>query len=287
MKNKILVIGGTGTVGSEVVNELKRKEAEFVVLTRSEEKKDALAEKGISAVVGTLGEWSEMDEILKGFDSIFLATSPAEDMLSLHTGLIDLASKHNIKKIVRLSAEPTHYSEGLYMYEQHDKADNYLKKSNIDYVILKPHYFLQNMMMHVESIKSQNMFAQYSGGAKIPFIDVRDIAKVAGISLFNDDYNGQELTLTGPEVVGYSDISKVLSNLLNKDINYVDLSYEVQKEGFKAYGLPDWQLNTVMSVFKKWEDKKVNNPKNDLVELLNIKPISIEEHFSDFLEIYK
>ena len=287
MKSKILVIGGTGTVGSEVVNKFKKDGVVFTVLTRSEEKKKSLEVRGISAVVGTLGEKSQIDAVLKDFSAIFLATSPAENMLDLHKELIDLAVKNEIKKIVRLSAEPTHYHKGLYMYEQHNEADNYLKESGIDYVILKPHYFIQNMMMHIPTIKTQNMFAQYSGGAKIPFIDVRDIAKVASISFNNDDYNGEELTLTGPKAIGYSDIAKILATLLNKDINYMDLSFEVQEEGFRSYGLPDWQLNTVMSVFKKWEEKGVNQPKNDLEEVLGIEPISAEKYFTDFLEIYK
>jgi len=287
MDNKILVIGGTGTVGSAVVAELKSNNADYVVLTRKKEKAEELNAKGIPTVVGTLGEWSTVESAVKGVNTIFLSTSPAADMLDLHKGLIDLAVKNNIKKIVRLSAEPANYSEGLYMYQQHEEADKYLQQSGLDYVILRPHYFMQNMMMHIDSAKSQNMFAQYSGDAKIPMIDVRDIAKAAFQGLAKEDFNNQTFVLTGPTSISYTDIAKHLSIILGRDIQYMDLSYEDQEAGFKAYGMEDWQLSTVMKLFKIWADKGAVEPTNDFETLTNSKPKDIQEFISDFKFLFQ
>ena len=287
MKNKTLVIGGTGTVGSAVVAELESNNANYVVLTRKKEKADELNAKGIPTVVGTLGEWSTIESTLKGVNTIFLATSPAADMLDLHKGLIDLAVKNNIKKIVRLSAEPANYSEGLYMYEQHDEADKYLKQSGVEYVILRPHYFMQNVFMHIKSAKSQNMFAQYSGNAKIPMIDVRDIAKAAFQVLTKDEFNNQTCVLTGPSSIGYADIANELTNILGRNIQYMDLSYAEQKAGFKAFGMQDWQLNTVMKLFKKWADKGISEPTNDFETITNSKATSIEKFVADHSQFFK
>lgn len=286
MKNKILVIGGTGTVGSAVVAELKSNNADYVVLTRKKEKAEELNAKGIPTVVGTLGEWSTLESAIKEVNTIFLATSPAANMLDLHKGLIDMAVKNNINKIVRLSAEPANYSEGLYMYKQHEEADKYLKQSGIKFAILRPHYFMQNIMMHIESAKSQNMFAQYSGDAKIPMIDVRDIAKVAFLALTKDDYNNQTCVLTGPRSISYADIAKEISSVLGRDIQYVDISYEDQEAGFKAYGMEDWQLSTVMRLFKIWADKGAIEPTNDFELITNSKPRDIIEFATDFKSLF-
>jgi len=287
MNNKILVIGGTGTVGSAVVAELKSNNADYVVLTRKKEKAEELNAKGIPTVVGTLGEWSTVESAIKGVNTIFLSTSPAADMLDLHKGLIDLAVKNNIKKIVRLSAEPADYSEGLYMYRQHEEADKYLTLSGLEYVILRPHYFMQNMMMHIESAKSQNMFAQYSGNAKIPMIDVRDIAKAAFQGLTKDDFNNQTFVLTGPTSISYTDIANHLSNILGRDIQYMDISYEDQEAGFKAYGMEDWQLSTVMKLFKIWADKGMSEPTNDFETITNSKATSLEKFIVDYSQFFK
>jgi uncharacterized protein YbjT (DUF2867 family) len=287
MENKILVIGGTGTVGRAVVSKLKSNHSDFVVLTRNEDKAEELTANGVSAVVGTLGEWPTIDSIIKEVNTIFLATSPAEDMLNLHKGLIDLAVKSNIKKIVRLSAEPANYSEGLYMYEQHAKADNYLKQSGLIYVILRPHYFMQNIFMHIESVQAQNMFAQYSGNAKIPMIDVRDIAEVASLVLTRDDFNNQTCVLTGPKAISYTDIAEEISKELGKDIRYKDLSYEKQEAGFRAFGMRDWQLSTIMGLFRIWAEKGINYPTNDFEKITNSKATSIERFIADHSQFLK
>lgn len=287
MNNKILVIGGTGTVGSAVVAELKSNNADYVVLTRKKEKAKELNTNGIPTIVGNLGEWPTIEAAIKDVNTIFLATSPSEDMLDLHKGLIDLAVKNKIKKIVRLSAEPANYSEGLYMYKQHSEADEYLKQSGLTYAILRPHYFMQNIMMHIEAAKAQNMFGQYSGDAKIPMIDVRDIAKVAYLALTKNDYNNQTCVLTGPESISYADIAKEFSNVLGREIQYIDVPYEDQKAEFKAYGMEDWQLSTVMKLFKIWADRGISEPTNDFEKITNLKATSLKKFIADYSQLFR
>ena len=48
---KILVIGGTGHVGSEVVKELKKRDADVRILVR---KPDVKSQPGVETVVGDL-----------------------------------------------------------------------------------------------------------------------------------------------------------------------------------------------------------------------------------------
>lgn len=287
MKNKILVIGGTGTVGNTVVTELKNNNADYVVLTRSKEKATELKANDIPAITGTLGEWSTVESAFEGVNTVFLATSPAENMLDLHKGAIDLSVRKGINKIVRLSAESTNNTDDLHMYKQHDEADTYLKQSGLEYVILRPHYFMQNMFMHIDSVKAQNIFAQYSGGAKFPMIDVRDIAKAAFQALTKDEFNNQIFVLSGPKAIGYDDVANNLTHVLGRNIQYVDLSFEEQEAGFKAYGLPDWQLNSVMKVFKIWADEGILEPTNDFETITNSKAISIEEFVDDYSQYFK
>ena len=286
MNNKILVIGGTGMVGSAVVAELKQINANYVVLTRNKDKVEELTAQGIPSVVGDLGDLSTIESAIKEVNTIFLATSPAAYMLDLHKGLIDMAVENKVEKIVRLSAEPANYSEGLYMYQQHSEADEYLKQSGLTYAILRPHYFMQNIMMHIESVKAQNMFAQYSGDAKIPMIDVRDIAKVAALALTMEEFNNQTCVLTGPESISYADIAKELSNILDRGIQYVDISYEDQEAGFKSFRMQDWQLSTVMNLFKIWADKGINEATNDFDAITNSKATSIKRFLEDHIQYF-
>jgi len=287
-KMKILVIGGTGTIGKELVSLLKKNDADYSVLVRKKEKAEELRSSGIPTVVGSLGEWSTIEHAFEGVDTIFLLTSPAPEMLDLHKRVIDMAVKTGVRKIVRSSAEPASYSDGMPLYEQHAAADKYLEQSGLKYVILRPHYFMQNIqIMHTEFIKSKSMFAQYLGDTRIPMIDVRDIAKAAFFALTKDDFNNQTYVLTGPRSISFTDVAKALSNVLDRDIKYVSLSYDEQKAGLKSMGVPEWTSNTVMKLFKIWEEKGENEVSNDFEKITNTKAIDIEEYAKDYVEIFK
>ncbi|HWR58836.1 MAG TPA: NAD(P)H-binding protein, partial [Thermodesulfovibrionales bacterium] len=68
---KILVIGGTGTVGSQVVQELLARKAVVRVLTRSEEKAKTLP-SGVESVVGDLLNPDTVRSVFKGVDGVFM-----------------------------------------------------------------------------------------------------------------------------------------------------------------------------------------------------------------------
>ena len=71
-------------------------------------------------------------------------------------------------------------------------------------------------------------------------IDVHDIAKVAYLALTKDDYNNQSCILTGEKAISYADIAKELSQVIGRDIQYTDISYEEQETRFKSLGMEDW-----------------------------------------------
>ncbi|MES0828370.1 NmrA family NAD(P)-binding protein [Ruegeria sp. SCP11] len=255
MSNNILVIGGTGNIGTPLVGLLKDSAENYKVLARSDESAASLAAQNVPTIRGALGEWSGIETALGGIDTVSLLSSPSPDMPNLHKGLIDRAVSAGVRKIVRLSAEPANDAEGLPMYEDHADADAYLQASGLEYVILRPHYFMQNIVeMHAGYMKNNGMFAQYLGNARIPMVDTRDVARAAFIALTSNEFNGEIYEITGPRAISYYDVAKAFSNALGKDIQYVSMSYEEQKAGLEALGLPDMITTTVMTLFKRWAD---------------------------------
>jgi len=109
---KILVIGGTGTVGSEVVRELLARKAVVQVLTRSEGKAKGLP-AGAQGVVGDLLDPGTVRSVFKGVDGVFMliavsTTETHEGLMALNgmrmTGVKRLAymSVHNLEQALHL-----------------------------------------------------------------------------------------------------------------------------------------------------------------------------------------
>ncbi len=199
MNPEILVIGGTGNTGTPLVEMLKDGGTAYRVLVRNDESEARLASQGVATVRGALGDEPSIKVALENVGTVFLVSSPAPEMLELHKGFIDLAVSVGVRKIVRLSAEPARDGSGMALYEQHAEVDDYLMASGLEYVILRPHYFMQNIpQMHATFMKEKQMFAQYLGDARIPMVDTRDIAKASFACLTSDEFNNRVHYITGP-----------------------------------------------------------------------------------------
>jgi hypothetical protein len=98
----ILVTGGTGTVGSQVVRELLTRGAQVQVLTRDAAKASKLP-AGVKAVTGDLSKVETVKRVFKDVDCVFLinTVSPTE----AQEGLLSVCAlrNENVKRLVPVS----------------------------------------------------------------------------------------------------------------------------------------------------------------------------------------
>lgn len=77
----ILVTGGTGRVGSEVVKELCKRDAEVRVIVRKKGAPDQFP-KGVEVVIGDLLDPVSVRKALDGVDKLYLLNAVAPDELT-------------------------------------------------------------------------------------------------------------------------------------------------------------------------------------------------------------
>ena len=58
-----------------------------------------------------------------------------------------------------------------------------MQKFGMDWTILQPHHFMQNLLTQTEYIINEGVVYAPSGDGKIPYIDARDVAAVAAVTL--------------------------------------------------------------------------------------------------------
>src|SRR6202789_653694 len=94
---KILVIGGTGHVGSEVVKELKHRDADVRVLVRKADEKSL---PGVEVVVGDLLDPVSIEKAMKDVDKLYLLNAVTPDELTQGLIAYDLAKKLKLAHVV-------------------------------------------------------------------------------------------------------------------------------------------------------------------------------------------
>lgn len=215
----ILVTGATGNVGSEAVKCLAQKGAEFKVPTRKEFDFEN-PETFLPA--------------LRGIEKLFLVRPPSiTDIDRCFKPLIEAAKVMGVKQIVFLSLLGAEKNRVV----PHRKIEEIILGTGIPYTFLRSSFFMQNLSTtHAPDIRERSEILVPAGSGKTSFIDVRDIAAVAAKALTEPGHEHKAYSLTGDEALTYSDVAKILSRVLGRNIVYrkpgaIEFAFRMKKRG--------------------------------------------------------
>lgn len=261
MKDKILVIGGTGKTGRRVVNGLQELGHEVRLGSRSSQ---------------PAFDWEDPTTFapaLQGMDKAYIVYYPdlavpgAKEAI---TTLTEMALKEGLEKVVLLSGKGETEAEA---------CEEIVAHSGLRYTLVRASWFNQNFS---ESFLLEPLLAGHvalpMAEAKIPFVDVNDIAEVVVQALTDDQYDRQTLEVTGPRKITFKEVVDIVAEETGRDISFQPISLEDYKVVMKNAGLPDdyvWLLTYLFSevlgndanqVVSKDVDKVLGRPAIDFRE---------------------
>ncbi|MEM9679831.1 MAG: NmrA family NAD(P)-binding protein, partial [Bacteroidota bacterium] len=222
MKHNILVIGGTGKTGRRVANGLQQLGHNVRIVGRN---------------TSPSFNWDDPKtyaEALKDMDRAYIVYYPdlavpgAKDAI---TALTDTALKSGLEKVVLLSGKGETEAEA---------CEQIVANSGLNYTLVRASWFNQNF--------SEGAFLDFvldgtialpMPDAQIPFVDANDIADVVTKVMVDDTYNGQTITVTGPEKRTFEELVKQMSEATGRDLQYIPITIDEFKDGMKQAGLPD------------------------------------------------
>lgn len=244
----ILVTGGTGTTGGEVVRLLREQGEPFTVMVRSAAKAETLQAAGVEVVLADLADPASLAPAMKGAESLFLLSGSVANQAELQLNAVEAAETAGVGFIVKVSALGADPESPLTLGRAHADVEEGLAASGIPHAILRPGSFMQNFLGSAETIRSQDRFYGSSGEGKVAMIDARDIASVAVAILTGEGHTGQVYTLTGPEALSNAVAAAVLSEVLGREISYVDVPGDTLKAGLIEAGLDEWLADDLVTL---------------------------------------
>jgi uncharacterized protein YbjT (DUF2867 family) len=195
---KILVIGGTGHVGSEVVKELQKRKADIRLLVR---KDDISISPGVEKAVGDLLDPVSVQKAMEGVDKLYLLNAVLPDELTQGLIAYDLAKKLKLSHVVYHSVFRVEHFKDVPHFASKLAIENALKEFDVPFTILRPNYFSQNDATLKEPLTKAGIYPMPLGDVGVSVVDVRDIAEAAAIVLTSGEHSGKTYNLNGPEVV--------------------------------------------------------------------------------------
>lgn len=259
----VLVLGGTGTVGSQVTRELLKRGADVSVLTRDVKKPLAA---GAKPVAGDLLDPSTIRSAFAGRDAVFLLTALGAG--ECHEGLMAVNGCRlgGVKKVVFLSVHRVDEAPHLPHFGAKLPIETAIKASGIPFTILRPNNFYQNDLWYKDAMLSYGVYPQPFGDAGLSRVDVRDIAEAAALALTTDAARNETVNLVGPEILTATGTAATWGGVLGRKIAYGGNDLDAWEKQSLAY-MPAFAVFDFRLMYAFFQEKGLKATPEDLARL--------------------
>jgi uncharacterized protein YbjT (DUF2867 family) len=259
----VLVLGGTGVVGSHVVRELLGKGADVSVLTRDVKKPLAA---GAKPVAGDLLDPGTIRSAFAGRDAVFLLN--AVSATECHEGLMAVNGCRlgGVKKVVYLSVQDADKAPHLPHFGAKLPVEMALKASGIPFTILRPNNFFQNDVWFKDAMLGYDVYPQPFGDAGLSRVDVRDIAEAAALALTTDAAKNETVNLVGPEILTATATAATWGGVLGRKIAYGGNDLDAWEKQSLAY-MPAFMVFDFRLMYAFFQEKGLKAAPDDVARL--------------------
>jgi uncharacterized protein YbjT (DUF2867 family) len=277
---KILVTGFNGKIGYEVARRAKEINLPIVCAVRNVEKAKQRYGDNYEFVCLDFSRPETFQEALIGVDKVFLMYPPGDNIQ--FALFLEKAKELAIQHIVYLSLKDVQFMP----FVHHFKNEKLIKKAGIPYTFLRAGYFMQNLNDFLQKeIKERQRIFVPAGNGKTSFVDARDIAEIAVLSLEkSEQHKFQKYVITGDEALDFYEVAKIMSEVLNKNIQYTNPSVKEFKDFMISHGGNEEFINVVVGVHYPTKMGLAKGIKHDFEKVINKKPTKIKKYIEDFKE---
>jgi uncharacterized protein YbjT (DUF2867 family) len=240
----ILITGATGNIGRELIPLLLESKEPVRILVR-DPRKVAHLDACVERVVGDLDKPETLIPAVKDVERIFLVTYETQQDINV----LAAAKRAGVRHIVKLSTlEATEHK--IQVGKWHYAREELICASGLDWTFLRPGMFMSNSIeWWADSIKGQgSVFFPGGKKGKVAPVDPRDVAKVAATTLTQPGHSGQAYELTGAELFTIGEMVGVISRVLGKQIQYMDIPPIAAKLFMLKTGMDKTLVNALMEM---------------------------------------
>ena len=249
----ILVSGAAGKTGLAVIRALVARGEAVRALVHRFEQVESVQDAGVQEiVVGDMRKRVKIELAVRGVRAVYhICPNVSPDELAIGRLGISAANAAGVNHFVyhsvlhpQVEAMPHHW---LKM-----RVEEQLFRSGLEYTILQPAPYMQNVLAQWKQILRGVYPVPYLPETRLGMVDLQDVAEVAAIVLTEAGHAGAVYELAG-EVLSQTKVAAILSLQLGRLVRAEVVPLNVWEQRARAAGLGDYQVETLLAMFRYYE----------------------------------
>jgi len=242
MSRTLLITGATGNVSTALLDALKDSDLRLRALIRDDSKAATVRDRGAHVHIGDLDDARSLPPAFDGVDDVWLLPPNGPRSSENSMNALWAARQAGVQRVVRLSAVRAAHDAPTRSGRLHALSDHELQASGMNWTILRPHWFMQNLINESGDIAANGTFSLNAADARLGMIDVRDIAELAAQVLTDppEHHHGKVYTPTGPRSISFAEVARQISRVLGRTVDYIPNPDETERAALLSAGVPAW-----------------------------------------------
>lgn len=278
---KVFVTGGAGQTGFQCVKHLAETGKNVEVCAgvhKGEPHQETLIKSlNVMPTVTEAGDTKQLTECFRDVQDLFIIPPSTEDKVEHTRNYINAAKEAQVKFVLLLSvrgADRQDYSWGT----QFRQIEEHLKQAGLSsWCIIRTPFYAQNLLLYKQQIKEGWLPLPVDEG-RFPCMDVADVGKLASTILADcGPHKNKVYELTGPEAMSGPEIATTFSRVLNRDIQWKNVTLEEARSILKTQSVPDVEIEGLLDFYQLAKANCWMNVTNDFERIVGHRPASLYE----------
>ncbi len=213
----ILITGAAGKTGQAIIQQLRARNVPIRAMVRNPKQVESLQQPGAEQTVSQIisGDVTSADDLLKATANIqtiyHICPNMHPEEVAIGEKLVAAARANRVERIVYHSVLHPQTEEMPHHWNKL-RVEELLLKSGIDYTILQPCAYMQNVLAYRKAIVETGVYRiPYAAETRIGMVDLEEIAEVAARILCDSTHRGAIYELANGEALSQLEVAQVIA----------------------------------------------------------------------------
>jgi NAD(P)H dehydrogenase (quinone) len=259
----LIISGASGDLGRKVTALVlqQRPSTDLILLTRNPAALSDEASRGATIRQADFSDPSTLTKAMQGGDVLLLiSTLSIGKRAQQHANAINAAKAAGIKHVIYTSSGGVQPQTPSISGQEHYATEQVLQKSGLTYTILRNSWYadVTPMLLLPAGLATGSLVAS-TGEGKVAPVAKSDCARAAAcVLLAPQKHENAIYEITGPDLLTFADLARLLSEASGKPIGYVEVSHEEKLKIFDSMGVSrDYEEGMMNAATNAWASNEM------------------------------